>query len=66
MMGSPEGTLYNRVDELIRSRKDQEPILSTVGTQASIDILIARTEALEQAVRDLAVDVGKITAQRQR
>ena len=65
-MESLEGTLYDRVDELIRSHKDQEPVLSTVGPQALIDILIARTEALEQAVREIAVDVGKLTAQGQR
>jgi hypothetical protein len=45
-------TLSERVHELLA--QGREPILSTTGTRAALDSLVARTEALEVAVAELA------------
>jgi hypothetical protein len=47
-------TLYERVDELIGVYKG--PLLSTTGTQAAIRELIARSEGLEKAIREIALE----------
>ena len=51
-MGSISETLSDRVHELLA--QGREPILSTTGTRAALDSLLARTEALEAAVTELA------------
>jgi len=56
-----EGTLYERVDELIRSHKGQQ-LLSTTGSRGSIEELAARVEGLEQAIREIARDVQNVAA----
>ena len=53
-------TLSNRVEALIRPRRRPEEILSTTGTRAALQSLIARTEALEEAVRELTEAVRVI------
>jgi hypothetical protein len=60
-----EDTLSARVDELIRSHKGQQ-LLSTTGSRGSIEELAARIEGLEQAIREIARDVQKVTAVRRR
>jgi hypothetical protein len=45
-------TLSERIHELIA--QGREPILSTTGTRAALDSLVARTEALEVAIAELA------------
>jgi hypothetical protein len=60
-----EDTLSARVDELIRSHKGQR-LLSTTGSRGSIEELAARIEGLEQAIREIARDVQKVTAVRRR
>jgi len=44
--------VLERVHVLMHS-EDREPILSTTGTRAAIESLAARTEALEEVVREL-------------
>ncbi len=51
-MGSMSETLSQRVQELLA--QGREPILSTTGTRAALDSVVARTEALEVAVVELA------------
>jgi hypothetical protein len=58
-----EATLYERVDELIRSHKG-ERLLSTTGSRGSIEELAARIEGLEKAIREIALDVQKLAAPR--
>ena len=53
-------TLVARVNTLVHARK--EPLLSTTSTTLAIGELIARTEALENAVREIALDVQKLAA----
>jgi len=53
-------TLYERVDELIGAHKG--PLLSTTGTHAAIRELIARSEGLEKAIREVAIDVQELAA----
>ena len=56
-----EATLYERVDEMIRSHKGRQ-LLSTTGSRGSIEELAARVEGLEQAIREIARDVQNIAA----
>ncbi len=54
-------TLSERVNELLSA--EREPILSTTGTRAAIELLAARTQSLETAVRELT---EAVTASRSR
>ena len=63
-VGELNETLSGRVRELIDSPV-QQPILSTTGTRAAVYLLAARTEVLEEALRELAVTVEAL-AQSQR
>ena len=52
----PDETLCERVDVLIRSHK-RKPLLSTTGSRASIEELAARSEGVEEAIREIALEV---------
>jgi hypothetical protein len=54
--GSFEPSLSERVNGLIGSH-EARPLLSTTGTQAAIAELAHRTQALELAVREIALEV---------
>ncbi len=56
------GTLLERVDELIESQKSLQPHLSTTATSHVIAELVARTDGLEQALREIAAEVQKLSA----
>jgi hypothetical protein len=58
------GTLSQRVDEVIRAHQVQ-PLRSTLGKQASIDELTRRYVGLEEAVREIALEVQKLAAPQQ-
>ena len=60
-METLEGTLYQRVDELIRSHEG-EKLLSVTASRVAIDELAARTAGLEKAVREIALEVEKLAA----
>jgi hypothetical protein len=51
-------TLMERVDSLVAAGK--EPLLTTTPTSVAIRELAARIEALENAVREIALDVQQI------
>lgn len=53
-------TLIERVDKLVQASK--QPLLSTTPTTDAIGELAARTEALEKAVREIAHEVQKLSA----
>lgn len=55
-------TLSQRVDDLIESHH-RTTFLSTTGTLAALDELISRNEGLEQAVRELAAEVQRLSEQ---
>jgi len=60
---SPEtltGTLLERVDKLVKA--SAEPILSTTPVSVAVGELAARTEALEKAIREIALEVQKLSA----
>ncbi len=59
-------TLFERVDEVIRAHKGGEPLLSTTGSHVAIGELIARTEGLEKAIREIAMEVQELAASQQR
>ena len=55
----PDVTLCERVDELIGPYEGR-PLLTTTGTRATIAELAARTQGLEQAIREIAVEVQSL------
>ena len=63
-MASIDETLSERVHILLDRGRD--PILSTTGTRAAVDSLIARTEALEDIVRELTEVVSELTKSQHR
>ena len=54
-------TLCARVDDLIRSHQRQQ-LLSTTGSRLSIAELAARSEGHEKALREIALEVQKLSA----
>lgn len=58
-------TLMKRVNKLIRpgrpARKWGNPLLSTTPSPIAIQELALRTEALENAVREIALEVQKLS-----
>jgi hypothetical protein len=60
-METLEGTLYQRIDELIEAHKG-EKLLSVTASRAAIDELAARTEGLEKAIREVALEITKLAA----
>ena len=61
-METLDQALRERVDELIGSRNDRQPLLSTTGTQVAIAELIARSDRLERAITELAREVEALGA----
>ena len=62
-MSSLDQTLIERVDELIQSYRSRE-IRSTTGQEAAIDELARRSEGLERAVREIALELERLAASR--
>jgi len=60
-------TLIERVDKLVPARNAPpewgNPLLSTTPTSRAVRALAVRTEALEKAVREIALEVQKLSAQ---
>jgi hypothetical protein len=59
-------TLYERVDNLICSHRGAQPLLATTTRHAAIGELIARSEGLEKAVREVALEVQELAAAHER
>jgi hypothetical protein len=51
--------LIARVDRIVEAGKD--PVLSTTPTSVAIAELLSRTEALEQALREIALEVAQLS-----
>jgi hypothetical protein len=60
------GTLLERVDKLVHTGKTTgewgDPRLSVTPTSVAIPQLVAQIEALETAVREIALEVQKLSA----
>jgi methyl-accepting chemotaxis protein len=56
-------TLSERVDRLVEASKER--LLSTTPTSVAIHQLAARTEALENALREIALEVQELSAHRE-
>ena len=54
-------SLYQRVEELIDSHKIEE-LRSTTGSRVLISELASRTEGLEKAIREIALEVEKLSS----
>jgi predicted sugar kinase len=59
-------TLIERVEELVHARNAPpewgNPLLSTTPTSLAVRELAVRTEALENAVREIALEVQRLSA----
>jgi hypothetical protein len=53
-------TLSERVNDLIRTHRVVQPLLATTPMQEAIGELIARSEGLEKAVREIALEVDEL------
>lgn len=60
-------TLTERVDKLVHTHDAPpewgNPLLSTTPSSLAVATLAARTEALEKAVREIALEVQRLSAQ---
>ena len=58
-------TLIERVEKLIHAGSPEwgNPLLSTTPTSLAVRELAVRTEALEEIVRELALEVQRLSAQ---
>ena len=66
-MESLTDTLAERVNRLVGARKSPEwgsPLLSTTPTSVAVQELATQVEALENAVREIALEVQKLAAER--
>jgi hypothetical protein len=65
--GNLTDTLIERVDKLVHPSnappKWGNPLLSTTPTSLAVRELAVRTEALENAVREIALEVQRLSAQ---
>jgi hypothetical protein len=62
-METLDETLCERVDDAIRSHKSL--LLSTTGPVAAIGELVRRIEGLEEALREIALEVQKLAISQQ-
>jgi hypothetical protein len=60
-MNTLSSALSERVDEVIRAHQRQ-PFLSTMGRTAAIEELERRYAGLEEAVRQIALEVEKLAS----
>jgi len=58
-------TLVKRVEHVIQAYRGRE-IRTTTGTHAAVEELVARNEALEVVVRQLAAELERLTARFER
>ena len=60
--------LMERVERLLQTERPRRewgsPLLSTTPTSLGVQELAAQVEALEQAVREIALEVQRLSAQR--
>ena len=61
-MEALDKALRERIDELTGSSAGRQPLLSTTGTQVAIAELIARSDRLERALGELALEVETLVA----
>lgn len=59
---TPYKTLYERVDELIQRQGQSWPLRHTTTTHDAIAGLVSRTQVLEEAIRELALEIQKLAS----
>jgi len=63
---TPSETLSERVDRLVGSRGDSWPPLHTSAPPAAIAGIIEHIDGLEEAIREMAQEVERLTAENDR
>ena len=63
---SPCETVVERVERLLGSRDDFWPPLHTTAIHEVIEHLIARDQRLEQAIREVAVELQRLSTDHER
>ena len=62
----PCETVFERVERLLASRDDSWPPLHTTPTHEVFERLIARNQRLEQAIREIAVELQRLSTDHER
>jgi hypothetical protein len=63
---TPAKTLYERVVELIRPEGEAWPLRHTTTTHDAIAELIARSRLLEEAIREMALEIQRLAAEHEK
>jgi hypothetical protein len=63
---TPSETLSERVDRLVSSRGDSWPPLHSTAPPAAIAGIIEHIDGLEEAIREMAQEVERLTAENDR
>ena len=59
-------TLYERIDELIRPEGESWPLRHTTTTHDAIAGLISRSQLLEEAIREMALEIQRLAAEHEK
>ena len=59
---TPGKTLCERVDELIQLQGESWPLRHSTTTHGAIAGLISRNQVIEEAIRELALEIQKLSA----
>ena len=62
----PCETVCERVERLLASRDDSWPPLHTTPTHEVIEHLIVRNQRLEQAIREIAIELQRLATDHER
>ena len=62
----PCETVFERVERLLASRDDSWPPLHTTPTHEVIEHLIVRNQRLEQAIREIAIELQRLATDHER
>ncbi len=63
---TPTKTLYERVDELIQRQGESWPLRHSTTTHDAIAGLISRSHVLEEAIREMALEIQKLAAEHEK
>ena len=63
---TPTKTLYERVDELIQPQGESWPLRHSATTHDAIAGLISRSRVLEEAIREMALEIQKLASEHEK
>jgi len=63
---TPTKTLYERVDELIQPQGESWPLRHSTTTHDAIAGLISRSRVLEEAIREMALEIQRLASEHEK